>query len=106
MRPPAVDQRGALYVNHTYTSHLALSASLQAYAGLERQDLCEYPMDPSSLSWLICREHLEIDRAGEVKIPEAPGLGISVNFDALQKYIVELEIRIGQSILYRTPSLH
>jgi L-alanine-DL-glutamate epimerase-like enolase superfamily enzyme len=100
------DLRGALYVNHTYTSHLALSASLQAYAGLERHDLCEYPMDPSSLSWLICREHLEIDRNGEVKIPDAPGLGVSVNLDALRKYTVDLEIRTGQTTLYRTPSIH
>lgn len=100
-----VDRRGALYVNHTYTSHLALSASLQAYAGLERHDLCEYPNDPSSLSWAICRDHLPICGDGTVKVPDAPGLGITVNRDNLQRYVVDLEIKVGRNVLYSTPSI-
>ena len=28
-------QRGVTFVNHTFTTHLALSASLQPFAGLE-----------------------------------------------------------------------
>ncbi|MET2832904.1 enolase C-terminal domain-like protein [Mesorhizobium shangrilense] len=99
------DLRCARYINHTYTSHLALSASLQAYAGLERQDLCEYPMDPTSLSWSICREHLLVGGDGEVTIPNAPGLGITISLDDLQRYVVDLEIRIGRTTLYRTPSI-
>ncbi|MCP4383250.1 MAG: mandelate racemase/muconate lactonizing enzyme family protein, partial [Hyphomicrobiales bacterium] len=31
------------YINHTFTSNLALSASLQPFAGLESHRLCEYP---------------------------------------------------------------
>jgi len=99
------DRCGALYVNHTYTSHLALSASLQAYAGLQSHDLCEYPMDTTSLSWSICREHLLVDDAGEIKIPNAPGLGVTVSLDDLQRYLVDLEIRIGRTTLYKTPSI-
>jgi L-alanine-DL-glutamate epimerase-like enolase superfamily enzyme len=99
------DRRGALYVNHTYTSHLALSASLQAYAGLQSHDLCEYPMDPTSLSWSICREHLLVDCNGEVRIPSAPGLGVTISLDDLHRYVVDLEIRIGRTTLYRTPSI-
>ena len=100
-----VDRRGALYVNHTYTSHLALSASLQAYAGLERHDLCEYPNDPSSLSWAICREHLPVCDDGTVKVPDAPGLGVTVNPDELGRYVIDVEIKVGPDVLYRTPSL-
>src|SRR5690606_23743653 len=36
------NQRGVKYVNHTFASHLALSASLQAFAGHPEGDLCEY----------------------------------------------------------------
>jgi L-alanine-DL-glutamate epimerase-like enolase superfamily enzyme len=99
------DRRGALYINHTYTSHLALSASLQTYAGLIRHDLCEYPMDRSSLSWSICREHLLVCGDGRVNIPDAPGLGITVNLDNLQRHLVDLEIKVGRNVLYRTPSI-
>ncbi|MEO6874371.1 MAG: enolase C-terminal domain-like protein, partial [Opitutaceae bacterium] len=35
--------RGVTFVNHTFTSHLALSASLQPFAGLEKDVICEYP---------------------------------------------------------------
>ena len=36
-------ERGVTYVNHTFTSHLALSASLQPYAGHPAGAICEYP---------------------------------------------------------------
>src|SRR5262249_36691318 len=41
--------KGVQFVNHTFTTQLALSASLQPYAGLEGDVLCEYPFEPSPL---------------------------------------------------------
>ena len=41
-------QRGVTYVNHTFTSHLALSASLQPYAGHPARSICEYPVELKS----------------------------------------------------------
>ena len=35
--------KGVTYVNHTFTSNLALSASMQPFAGLEDHSICEYP---------------------------------------------------------------
>ncbi len=35
--------KGVIYVNHTFTSNLALSASLQPFAGLESHEICEFP---------------------------------------------------------------
>ncbi|MBV9521401.1 MAG: mandelate racemase/muconate lactonizing enzyme family protein, partial [Alphaproteobacteria bacterium] len=37
--------RGVIFVNHTFTSHLQLSASLQPYAGFKEHELCEYPVE-------------------------------------------------------------
>ncbi len=99
------DGRGATYVNHTYTSHLALSASLSAYAGLDRHELCEYPADPTSLSWEICAEHLELGEGGTITLPDTPGLGIGVDLDVVEKLLVDIEIRFGDMVLYRTPCL-
>ncbi|WP_296745420.1 enolase C-terminal domain-like protein [Mesorhizobium sp.] len=99
------DEGGAVYLNHTYTSHLALSASLSAYAGLERHSLCEYPSDRTSLSWAICADHLEIGPGGMIVSPEAPGLGIAMNLDGVEDRVVDLEIRFSDRILYRTPCL-
>ncbi len=96
---------GTTYVNHTFTSHLALSASLQPYAGLEKSTFSEYPVEPKQLALDITKNHLERDSNGNINAPEAPGLGMKINCEALQKYLVPLEIKVGNKILYTTPEL-
>lgn len=98
-------RKGVTYVNHTFTSHLALSASLQPYAGLAGHAICEYPAEPKQLALDITRDHLLPDAAGQVRAPDAPGLGMEVDTTALQPYLVDTEIRVGGRVLYRTPSL-
>src|SRR5207248_11703764 len=48
--------QGVVYVNHTFTSHLALSASIQPYAGSAHR-LCEYPASPKQLALDITTDH-------------------------------------------------
>ncbi|MCP8939109.1 mandelate racemase/muconate lactonizing enzyme family protein [Alsobacter sp. SYSU M60028] len=95
--------RGVTYVNHTFTSHLALSASLQPYAGLEGHRICEYPVAPKSLAVDLTATHLTPDANGEVRAPDAPGLAVEVSPEALRRYRVDVEIRVGGRTLYRTP---
>ena len=40
--------RDVTFVNHTFTSHLALSASLQPFAGIKDAVICEYPVEPKT----------------------------------------------------------
>ncbi|GIV80347.1 MAG: mandelate racemase [Litorilinea sp.] len=98
-------QRGVTYVNHTFTSHLALSASLQPYAGLEQDLICEYPVELKSLAVELTREHISLDEDGLIRLPERPGLGMTPNTEALQKYLVDVEIRVNGRLLYTTPPL-
>ncbi|MFM1855031.1 MAG: hypothetical protein RLZ83_340 [Pseudomonadota bacterium] len=95
--------RGVTYVNHTFTSHLALSASLQPYAGLATHTICEYPAAPKPLAVAITRNHLTPDAAGQVRAPDAPGLGMEIDTKALREYRVDVEIRVGGQTLYVTP---
>jgi len=90
------------YVNHTFTSHLALSASLQPFAGLEHHRICEYPVAPKSLAWDLSRTHLSPDANGEIRLPEAPGLGIEIDLEAIRRYLVEVEIQVGGKKLFTT----
>jgi L-alanine-DL-glutamate epimerase-like enolase superfamily enzyme len=91
--------RNVTFVNHTFTSHLALSASLQAYAGLREHQICEYPFAPKPLAWDLTSNHLERDREGYIKAPDAPGLGITRNSAKAREYLVEVEIRAkGQTL--------
>jgi L-alanine-DL-glutamate epimerase-like enolase superfamily enzyme len=97
--------KGVTYVNHTFTSHLALSASLQPFAGLEKHRICEYPVAPQPLVRDICVTRLDLDGNGEINVPEAPGLGIEMNRESIEKYLVDVEIAVRGKPLYRTPSL-
>lgn len=97
--------KGVTYVNHTFTSHLALSASLQPFAGIENDVICEYPVEPKSLALDITQNHIHRDANGQVHVPAAPGLGMAINFAALQPYLVDVEIRIQGKTLYKTPAL-
>jgi L-alanine-DL-glutamate epimerase-like enolase superfamily enzyme len=97
--------RGVTYVNHTFTSHLALCASLQPFAGLEAHRICEYPFAPKSVAWDMSETHLTPDANGEVNVPAAPGLGITMSAEGMRKYLVEVEISVKGKTLYRSPGI-
>ncbi|MEC3878527.1 mandelate racemase/muconate lactonizing enzyme family protein [Parapedobacter sp. 10938] len=97
--------QGITYVNHTFTSHLALSASLQPYAGLEKDVICEYPVEPKQLALDITTNKILPDANGQIVVPESPGLGMTMNNEGLEKYIVEMEIKVNGRVHYHTPAL-
>jgi L-alanine-DL-glutamate epimerase-like enolase superfamily enzyme len=96
---------GVTYVNHTFTTHLALSASLQPFAGLADHTICEYPVEATDLASKLTLSTIERNRDGLVELPEAPGLGVEPNPSTIEKYLVDVEISVGGQTLYRTPTL-
>ena len=92
--------KGVQFVNHTFTTHLALSASLQGYAGIESDTLCEYPFEPSPLAREFTKTNLKLDAAGQLILPETAGLGIEPDLRAIEKYLVEVEIKVGGRSLF------
>lgn len=98
-------ERGITYVNHTFTTHLALSASLQAYAGIADDRICEYPAAPRPLAVAVAKNPILRDGNGEICAPERPGLGVDVDLPALKPYLVDAEIKVGNQVLYRTPRI-
>lgn len=96
---------GVTYVNHTFTSHLALSASLQPYAGVEASRICEYPAAPKQLAIDITTSHILPDGNGEVHVPDAPGLGLDVNLAGLARYHRAVEISVGGETLFRSKAM-
>lgn len=97
--------KGVIYVNHTFTTHLALSASLQPYVGMEAAEICEYPAEPSPLAANLTREKLEIASDGLVRVPEAPGLGVTPDPEVLCQYLVDVHIEVDGKTLYQTPDI-
>ncbi len=97
--------KGVTYVNHTFTTHLALCASIQPFAGLKDHKICEYPVRPQPMAWEMCKTHIAPNADGEIVVPDRPGLGIEIDLDAVKKYLVDAEIKVGGKVLYKTPSL-
>ncbi|WP_180902736.1 mandelate racemase/muconate lactonizing enzyme family protein [Martelella soudanensis] len=95
--------RGVTYVNHTFTSHLALSASMQPFAGLSESHICEYPAAPKELARRLTANHITPDREGLIRAPDAPGLGMEIDTGWVRDYLVDTEIRVQGRLLYRTP---
>ncbi len=99
------DAKGIEFVNHTFTTALALSASLQPYAGLQRHRLCEFPSEPSALAREFTTSRLLPDQEGCVRLPELPGLGLEPSLDALRNYALEVEIRVSNQQVFRSQPL-
>src|SRR4051812_18366269 len=64
--------KAVTFVNHTFTSHLALSASLQPYAGIRNDQICECPFAPKPLARELTLNLRERDKEGYVHAPDAP----------------------------------
>ena len=93
------------YVNHTFTSNLALSASLQPFAGLADHRICEYPTESATPGARPYAEPHHADANGEIALPDAPGLGIEINPEALARYRVDVEIRVKGKTVFSTPRI-
>ena len=98
-------QRGVEYVNHTFTSNLALAASLAPYWDDPSSDLCEYPVHLSTLAEELTVERVKPDQDGRIAPPEGPGLGVRPDLEAIRRYLVDAEITVNGRVLYRTPSV-
>ena len=96
--------RGVTYINHTFTSNLALSASMQPFAGLEQHTICEYPTTLQQLAVDLTSEHIVPDANGLLRVPDGPGLGIEINPAALVQYKVDIEIRVGGKTIFASPN--
>jgi L-alanine-DL-glutamate epimerase-like enolase superfamily enzyme len=96
-------ERGVQFVNHTFTSHSALSASMQPYAGMKDSRFAEYPMEPKQLCVDLNDTKILPDADGMISVPERPGIGIPFSIPAIKKYLVDVEIVVNKKVLYRTP---
>ena len=79
---------------HTWTNGLGLVANLQLMASCPNCPYCEFPYEPPG--WIpsardfMLTEPIEIDREGYVQVPQAPGLGVELDWEKIKKFGEEL----------------
>ena len=76
---------GVRYIGHGWNTALGLAADLQLASALQSADLVEY-IGGSPYVDEIKSGGWKIDEEGYLPIPDAPGLGIEIDLDALAKY--------------------
>lgn len=83
-----VQRAGAMYSPHTWGDGLVLLANLHVTAALSTAPFVEYPYDPPH--WTperrdyILPKPVLADSDGWLKLPDAPGLGVVIDWEALE----------------------
>ena len=86
----ACRERGLTFAPHTWTNGIGLLVNLHIYAAGDRTHPLEYPYEPPG--WLpeardgLLAEPIIADADGTIAIPDAPGLGIELDEDQLQRF--------------------
>ncbi len=97
------ERRGIRYVNHTFKSHLSLAAALHVFATSPDFDLCEYPAAGTALSVGLASQ-IEPGPDGLVRVPESPGLGVTVDMDVVREYAVDVHVEVdGERLGFDAP---
>lgn len=80
-------EHGAKVVNHSFKSGITIAASLHALAGVGGGSVFEYCMSESPLRQKLTKETFDVVD-GYVRVPEEPGLGITIDEDTFARYRV------------------
>ena len=80
-----------MFTPHSWTNGLGVLANLHVSAGVGGGPYFEFPFDPPG--WTIERRDffmkpLMIDKEGYLEVPNAPGLGAEIDFEAVKKYTI------------------
>lgn len=75
-------------IPHVFASGLATIANMHLIASLSNAGLLECDQNVNPLRSELFNEPLEIDRNGQITLPDRPGLGVTLNQETIAKYQV------------------
>jgi L-alanine-DL-glutamate epimerase-like enolase superfamily enzyme len=79
---------GVKYIGHGWNTALGLAADLQMAAAFPDADLVEFIGGSPYVDGILA-EPFALDAEGYLRIPEKPGLGVSLDRDKLSKYVAD-----------------
>jgi len=81
-----LDGSGRRIVPHAYNTGITIAANLHFLATLPEQELIEYSTSPSRLRQDLVRGSARIGADGTIPVPTGPGLGVTLNHDAVAAF--------------------
>jgi L-rhamnonate dehydratase len=82
----AAVQRGKRVVTHGYKTNIEIAANLHFLAAQKKEEILEFSLSHSPLRWKTTLEHFPVEDDGCVRVPQAPGLGVSLNPETVNLY--------------------
>jgi L-alanine-DL-glutamate epimerase-like enolase superfamily enzyme len=82
----AARQRGRRVITHGYKTNIEIAANLHFLACQEKEEILEYSTSVSPLRWKTTREQLPVGDDGCVMVPTAPGLGVTLDWDFVERH--------------------
>ena len=79
-------QLGRRVVTHGYKSNITIAANLAFLSQHCMDEPLEYSTSDSPLRWKLTNEEFPIGTDGRVKVPNRPGLGVSLNPETVETY--------------------
>ncbi|HUR46468.1 MAG TPA: mandelate racemase/muconate lactonizing enzyme family protein [Candidatus Saccharimonadales bacterium] len=83
-----VEEINARLCNHCYTSPITVAASLHWLATCRDAFIFEDCVDDSPMRHELTLEKYQAGKDGYITVPDAPGLGVTLNEDFVRKYLV------------------
>ena len=77
---------GRRVVPHGYKSGITIAANLAFLSQGPREEFCEYSTSRSPLRWDLTNEAFTIEADGRITVPDAPGLGVSLNRETVRRF--------------------
>jgi len=75
----AAAARGKRVVPHGYKTNIEIAANLHFLAQLEYESILEWSTSKSPLRWHTTHETFPVDEDGKVRVPQGPGLGVTLD---------------------------
>ncbi len=80
------EKRGKRVITHGYKSNIEIAANLHFLAWQKKEEILEYSLSYSPLRWETTLESFPVESDGCVQVPQEPGLGVTLNPEAVAKY--------------------
>ena len=78
--------RGKRVITHGYKTNIEIAANLHFLAAQPKEELLEFSLSHSPLRWHTTQEHFPVEDDGCVRVPQAPGLGVTLNPETIERY--------------------
>ncbi len=78
--------RSKRVITHGYKTNIEVAANLHFLATQPNAEPLEFSLSYSPLRWQTTREHFPVEDDGCIRVPQKPGLGVTLNEETIERY--------------------